>query len=241
MKKLQARQIIITGASTGIGREAALCLAKLGHQVIAVARSEELLLSLQALCPEQIRVVAADLSKEEGRFRVKAALSSENTGVYLINNAAVAEAGLLKNLTEENWDKHFNLNVKAVVFLVKLLKEHLVGGRVLNISTGLAHSGMQGLMAYSASKAALMTATECLNLELEQDKILCATLLTGIVDTPMQKRLREYSADIFPNTAIFKGFHNDKVLSSPAVVAEFMVKVLLESADDHFAREWERL
>lgn len=242
MSKTLTHHVIITGASSGIGREVAIHLAERGHYVLAVARRGELLESLRANFPEHIRVVVADIATSTGREKIlNAVKETQQLRWYLINNAAVANPALLADMTEKHWDDHFNINVKAVVFLVKLLRFYLVEGRILSISTGLAHSSMQGLMAYGASKAALLAVTDCLSLELENDRIKCASLLTGIVDTPMQERLRNYSKEIFPKTVIFKEFAETKSLYSPTVVAEFIIRVLLDSDDEEFVQEWERV
>jgi len=93
----------------------------------------------------------------------------------------------LDSITEIHWQQHFQINVEAPVLLTNLLLEHLRGGRVLVISSSLAHRPAGALTAYGASKAAMLTLKNSWNAEFNQKyNILFARAQPGTVDTPIQ-------------------------------------------------------
>ena len=150
------KKIVITGASSGIGRALAMQFASLGHRVIPLARHRELLETLQQTYPLHIEIIVADITKTVDRDSLKAALSKEERGVFLVHNAGIAVPQLISGLSEELWERHYALNIKAPLFLTQLLLPHLKdGGRVLNVSSGLAHTPMPAMATYGISKAAL--------------------------------------------------------------------------------------
>lgn len=233
--------IIITGASSGIGKALSLQLAKAGHKVIAVGRNQAALEELKQAEPHFIIPVVADITKAEDREKIKQALSLDDSGVYLVHNAGIATPATLQDMTEDEWDQHYLINTKAPVFLTKLLLPHLKnGGRVLNISTGLAHSTLPGFSAYGVSKAALYMMKEFLNTELSNDDIACGSALPGIVDTPIQDRIRTFSESKFPAVGLFQGFKERNELLTPITAAKFLAWLLLDSEKEAFSKgEWD--
>jgi len=235
------RTIIITGATSGIGNALAKWLAKYGHLVIAVGRNEKALEELTRLYPANIKAIICDLTKDEDRTKITNSLPADLDGVYLVSNAGIAVPGLLANLTEEEWDRHYLINTKAPVFLTKLLLPHLKnGGRVLNISTGLAHSSLPGFSAYGVSKAALYMMKEFCNTELHDQNITFGSAMPGIVDTPIQEHIRSTSIAEFPAVGLFKGFKQRDELLAPVTVAKFLAWLLLETDKKEFSNgEWD--
>jgi NAD(P)-dependent dehydrogenase (short-subunit alcohol dehydrogenase family) len=232
------KTIIITGATSGIGKALALHLAKAGHKIIAVGRNEAALAELHQANPDQIIPVAADLSKYADLTKINDALSHDVKGIYLVHNAGVAVPGLLKDMTKESWDQHIGVNITAPVFLTKLLLPHLKnGGRVLNISTGLAHSPMPGFSAYGISKAALYMMKEFFNAELRDQGIIFGSAMPGVVNTPMQEKIRSTSASQFPSVVFFEGLKERNELIDPETSAKFLAWLLLETRDEDFSKE----
>ena len=93
------KKIIITGTSSGIGLALTEHFASLGHHVIAVTRRQEALEILQQSYPLNITIVIADVTKTNERLNIKQALSTEDTGVFLIHNAGIAIPRLLSEVS----------------------------------------------------------------------------------------------------------------------------------------------
>lgn len=231
-----SKTIIITGASSGIGMASANHLASLGHTVIAVGRNKDALHKLQLLYPAQINIVIADLTNEADWLKISNAVNPESSGVYFVHSAGVAVPQLLANLTVEEWDKHYLVNTKSLVFLVRQLLPNLKnGGRVLNISTELAGMPLIAMASYGITKAASLLWKEYANVELNKEGIFFGTVMPGVVDTPIQENLRSYDNQAFPSADLFKGFFQRNELTSPATVAKFIAWLLLNVDEDEFA------
>jgi len=232
------KTIIITGASSGIGRALSIHLASLKYHVIAVARNQEALEQLQQLYPVNIKIVIADITKIEDRLKIKNALCPEEVGVYLIHNAGIASPKLLADISEEEWDQHYLVNLKAPVFLTQLLLPHLKnGGRVLNISTGLAHKPMAAMSAYGISKSALFMLKEYFNVESKENNIVFSSAMPGVVDSPLQEKMRSSNSKIFPSVDLFKGFFLRGELLDTATVAKFLAWLLLNVESAEFTKD----
>ena len=236
-----SKTIIITGASSGIGKALALHLAKSGHKIIAVGRNETALAELSQAAPDRIIPVVADLTRTDDLTKIQRALSPDDKGIYLVHNAGVAVPALLQDMTEDSWDQHYLVNTKAPVFLTKLLLPNLKdGGRVLNISTGLAHGTLPGFSAYGVSKAALYLMKEYLNAELQDMDIACGSAMPGIVDTPIQEQIRTTSITKFPAVGLFQGFKQRDELLAPETAAKFLAWLLIQSEKEQFMKsDWD--
>lgn len=229
------KTIIITGASSGIGWALATHFAKIGHQIIAVGRNADQLKKLKNLFPENMRIVIADLKNVQDRIKIKNILSVQAQGVYLIHNAGIAVPSTLTNMTEKIWDNHYLTNIKAPVFLTQLLLPNLKnGGRILSVSTGLAHHPLPGFSAYGTTKAAFYMLKEFFNAEFKNEDIAWGSAMPGIVDTPLQEHLRAYDSQDFPAVNLFRGFQERNELLSPLSVAKFLAWLLLESPLEQF-------
>lgn len=232
------KKIIITGATSGIGRALTLHLASLGHSIIAIGRNQVALDELTSSLPERITTITADITKTEDRLKVKQALSPDDKGLYLVHNAGIAIPTLLKDISEKEWDQHYLINTKAPVFLTQQLIPHLKnGGRVLHISTGLAHFTLPGFSAYGVTKAAFYMLKEFCNTELLDHDIAFGSVMPGVVDTPIQDKIR--NADL-PVADMFKGFKERDELLSPEVVAKFLAWLLFETdKQDYVKGDWD--
>ena len=235
------KTIIITGTSSGIGKALALHLAQSGHKVIAVGRTKAALDELSRTDPSHITTLVADITKSEDRLKIKEVLPLGARGIYLVHNAGIAVPTLLADLSEEEWDQHFSVNTKAPVFLTQLLLPHLQnGGRVLNISTSLAHGALPGFSVYGVSKSALYLMKEYLNTELLDQTIVCGSAMPGVVDTPIQEHIRSTSITKFPAVGLFLGFKQRDELLAPATAAKFLAWLLMETDKEQFMKgDWD--
>jgi len=232
------KTIVITGASSGIGRALAEHFASINFQVVAIARRKEKLDELEALYPNHITSVVADITKAEDRVKIQNALRPNDSGIYLVHNAGIATPKKLSELTEEEWDEHYLVNTKAPIFLTKLLLPNLInGGRVLNVSTGLAHKSLAAMSAYGISKSALYMWKEYSNAEFNEQGILFASAMPGVVDTPIQRAMRSYDPSHFPAVHVFQGFFQRGELLKAETAAKFLSWLLLSVDDESFIKD----
>lgn len=231
------KTIVVTGASSGIGKALVLHLASLKYNVIATARNKAALKELQTFYPANIRIVIGDITKREVQLEIREVLAPNEHTIILVHNAGIAIPRLFGEMTEELWDQHYLLNTKSPIFLTQLLLPHLKnGGRVLNISTGLAHTTMAAMSAYSVSKAGLFFWKEYCNVELKEQGISFGSAMPGVVDTAMQARIRACEPEAFSSVDLFKGFYQRHELISPATVAKFLAWLLLVVDDETFTK-----
>lgn len=234
------KTIVVTGASSGIGNALAKHLASLKYNVVATARNKVALDELQASSPAYIKIVVGDITTSTVHSEIKEAVVNNEQPIILVHNAGVAIPQLFSEMTEELWDQHYLINAKAPVFLTKLLLPYLKnGGRVLNISTGLAHTPMAAMSAYGVSKGALFFWKEFCNVELKNQGVSFGSAMPGIVDTNMQARIRASDSEKFPNVELFKGFYQRHELLSPHTIAKFLTWLILQTDDETFIKgEW---
>ncbi|MFI6152763.1 SDR family oxidoreductase [Kitasatospora sp. NPDC051170] len=194
-RALEGRTALVTGGSRGIGRAIAERLGRDGA-VVAVGYARE---------KEAAAEVVEGIRAAGGRaFALPAALGWHGDAVALweafderigehaptggvdiiVNNAGIGRSADLASLTEEGFDEVFAVNVRAPLFIVKHGLERLRdGGRIINISSGLARIAMPEVMAYGSTKGALDTFTLNLAKELGPRGITVNSVAPGIVDT----------------------------------------------------------
>lgn len=189
--------IVITGASQGIGYELAKRLsADQQHKILAVSRNLEALVKLQFLCREQygndIIILNGDITSEE--FRKELVKEAEKlAGVdILVNNAGLLINKMFKEMEDVDFDRMFSVNVKAPFNLIQqMLPLFNKPAHVVNIGSMGGFQGsakFPGLSLYSASKGALAILTECLAEELKELDIRLNCLALGSAQTEMLTR-----------------------------------------------------
>lgn len=186
--------IVITGASRGIGFETALQLCKDGHHVLAVARNGKGLEKLQALAASagvgnRLMILPVDLTSEkdiqELVFTVKSLGGKTDV---LINNAGTLLNKPFEQINLAELRQVYELNVFAPFRLIQALLPFMNGGHIVNISSMGAVQGSSkfpGLSAYSSGKAALANLTELLAEELKEKNIKVNCLALGAAQTEM--------------------------------------------------------
>jgi 3-oxoacyl-[acyl-carrier protein] reductase len=184
--------IIVTGASRGIGRELVKILAGEGHRVLACARSGKKLFELQAEAGEAAQIIplAIDLgSPESYELVAKTVKQLELEPSILINNAGYLVNKPIEELHANDFEQAFNINVKAVFLLVQALLPFMPkGAHIVNIGSMGGYQGsakFPGLSLYSAAKGALAILTECLAEELKDRGIKANCLALGAAQTEM--------------------------------------------------------
>lgn len=202
--------ILITGASNGIGAEIVRTLAKSdNHQIFALARSVEKLHTLAKECSlnSKSKVIPIEFDLEDVAYGALLVEISRYTNQLdgVVHNAGVLIARAFEDFTPFEFDKIFNINVKAPYFLTQtLLSLLLPGSHVVMISSMGGFQGsakFAGLSAYSAAKGALTVLSESLATELAPRKIAVNALALGATQTEMlQKAFPGYEAPVSAKT-----------------------------------------
>jgi NAD(P)-dependent dehydrogenase (short-subunit alcohol dehydrogenase family) len=186
---------LITGASRGLGRSAALALAKDGHDILFTYLSRQddaqvLVDEIKALGRTAV-ALPLDVSNSQNfaafAEQVAEALNThwQRTDFdFLINNAGIGVHAPFSETTEAQFDLMLNIHLKGVFFLTqKLLPLIKNGGRILNISSGLTRFSFAGYTAYAVMKGAVETLSRYLALELAERRISVNTLAPGAIET----------------------------------------------------------
>ncbi|HYH97193.1 SDR family oxidoreductase [Hyalangium sp.] len=190
----RGRVVLITGASSGIGRAAARAYAAQGAHLILAARREELLRELaRELEGLGVRAVAVrcDITQAADVARLAREAEEQFGGVdILVNNAGIGLFGPVEALSEEQLRKVFELNFFALVrvtqAILPLLRKR-PGGQILNVSSVLGHRGMPLLGGYCAAKAAVNALTESLRAELAAERISVLLVSPGFTETEFRQ------------------------------------------------------
>lgn len=233
---------LITGASSGIGREFARLLASRVKALVLVARRVE---RLEALASELraanqdlvVCVKACDLGDSAALTRMVSEVQAEVGNVdVLVNNAGMGDMGLLDRSEWQKTDLMIRVNVSALSHLTHLLVKPMVErgrGGILNISSGFGLSFMPGFAAYAATKHYVTAYTESLRLELRDSGVVVSQVCPGPVATEFESLVgnptgREVPAFIQISAeqcarAALRGFERDRALTVPG----FWIKVAL--------------
>jgi NAD(P)-dependent dehydrogenase (short-subunit alcohol dehydrogenase family) len=192
------RVAIITGASSGIGRRTVERLAAAGAFVVAFARESEALETLGASSPAQIETVGGDVADESAIERLfERAESRFGDCDLLVNCAGSIVPRRLQEMTVAEWDRHFEVNVRGTFLTARRAARSMIArrsGSIINIASISGVVGPQkfpGFSAYCASKAAVISMTEVLAVELKDYGIRVNCISPGSVDTPMLRRAHE--------------------------------------------------
>ena len=182
---------LITGASKGIGKEAARLFATSGWDLLLVARSEDLLESLAldlTKTGQRVFYQSIDFADQEAiPSGLKELLGKGLSPKVLINNAGVAWTGGLLSMPLKDWQWILQLNLTSVFQVCRAVVPSMRtnGGLVINVSSHASRNAFPQWGAYCATKAALASFTKCLAEEERQHSIRACTLTLGSVNTTL--------------------------------------------------------
>ncbi|MEX0773835.1 MAG: SDR family oxidoreductase [Balneolales bacterium] len=190
---MSKKKILLTGASRGIGYQTALLLASQGHTVVAVARRADKLQELNQKYSSKIIPIKADFTKTGDISRLlKEVESLFQTVDLVIHNAGGIKVKPFEELSDDDWQYHLDVNLLSAVRLFRgILPMLSTGSHLLTISSMGGFQGASkfpGLSAYSVSKGALTTLTECLATEVSHKNIAVNCLCLGAVQTEMLEK-----------------------------------------------------
>ena len=188
------RVVLITGASSGIGRAAALAYAAQGAQLVLAARREELLREVvrevEALGSRAL-AVRCDITQPDDVERLMREADAHYGGVdILINNAGVGLFGPVEALSEAQLRQVFEVNFFALVRTTRAalpLLRRRPGAQIVNVSSVLGHRGLPLLGGYCAAKAAVNALTESLRAELASERISVLLVSPGFTETEFRQ------------------------------------------------------
>ena len=192
--KLQRRVVIITGATSGIGRAVARRFASSADRVIAIGRDRG---ALEEVETEIVRgggecsTIQLDVTNDaETSTAFESVIRETNRLDVLVNAAGHISSGSIENTSLAAWDAMMNVNLRAVFHLMQLAAPHLIKskGNIVNISSVTGLRSFPGVLAYCVSKAGLDQLTRCAALELAPKGVRVNAVNPGVVVTEIHKR-----------------------------------------------------
>ena len=187
---------VITGSARGIGAATAALFADLGYNVVLNYKTSEAeALALKEKLGEKAIAVRADVSTPEGaKLLFDAAKQAFGSVDVLVNNAGVAQQKLFTDITQEDYNRMFDCNVRSVFNCCQCALPDMIHrkcGRIINISSMWGITGASCEVHYSASKAAVIGLTKALAREVAPSGITVNCIAPGVIDTPMNKGFDE--------------------------------------------------
>ena len=211
-KPLEGRVALITGASRGLGRAMAVALAQGGAKLALVARDEDKLKETAAevaSAGSEARIFIADVAREADVEGLKHDVAHTYGHIdILINNAGINHRKNLVDFTLDEWQRVMNTNVTSVFLMCRAFIPMMQGrgyGRIINMTSIMAHVSLPGRTVYSTTKTALLGMTRALAQEVSADGITVVGISPGPFGTEM----------------------NTPIMQNPEINAQFISKIPL--------------
>jgi 3-oxoacyl-[acyl-carrier protein] reductase len=220
---------IVTGGGRGIGRAIALRLAEAGASVVVndVEPVDEVVTEIKAMGRQALPVLADVSSAKEVERLMAEAISAYGRIDILVNNAGIARDQLLLRMTEEEWDRVLEVDLKSVFLCTRAVLKHMVKerrGRVISIASIVGMVGNPGQANYAAAKAGIIGFTRTVAKEVASRGITVNAIAPGFIDTEMTKGLKaEWKEELKKRIPLGR-------LGSPADVAEAVAFLASEEA-----------
>lgn len=232
--KLEGKVAIVTGASSGMGRETAICFAKDGARVTLVGRNTKRLGEVE----EQIKsaggsciTVSVDLTKLPGINKVVEQTMSEFGRVdILVNAAGIFPLGEFLTNSEVQYDHTMATNVKSQFFLSQRVAQEMKKqnkGKIINFSSVAGKIGFATAVLYCSSKAAILGMTKAMALELAPYNIRVNALVPGNIRTPMNEELlknKDYEDFMISKTPL-------KYIDGPTGITQLILFLASDDSD----------
>lgn len=195
---------LVTGATTGIGKEIALTLAEDGFDVVInyIQYDEDVKNQIEAMGRKCLLIEGNVTSLEDMEKMTKEVMDTFGRIDVLVNNAGITRDTLLLRMTEQDFDSVLNVNMKGAFCTMKnivpiMMKQR--SGRIINISSVVGMVGNAGQINYSASKAALLGMTKSLAKEVASRGILVNAVAPGFIATRMTDQLNDAQKEAIMN------------------------------------------
>ncbi len=188
--------VLITGASSGLGKDFAQIFAEKGYNLVLVARSEEKLNKIAKDLEEKYKIKATvlvkDLSEADSATKIYFELKNRDINIdVLINNAGFGKIGAFIDEKLSTYTEMLNLNVTTLTEMTALFLPEMIErnkGKILNIASTAAFQSLPNFGVYAATKAYVLNFTEALHYELKDTNIAVTALCPGPTVTGFAKR-----------------------------------------------------
>ncbi|MDR6552752.1 elongation factor P 5-aminopentanone reductase [Paenibacillus qinlingensis] len=206
-KPFSEQTVLITGASRGIGAAIAQRFAAVGMQIVIHYRdSHEAANEIARSCMKQgatVMTVSADIQSHEQILKMKDKLAQMNMiPDIIVNNAGISHYGMLSDVTEEDWDRVMNVNLKGSFLCTQAFMAAMVQqkyGRIINVSSIWGISGASCEVLYSTAKGGLNAFTKALAKELAPSGVTVNAVAPGAVQTDMMAGFQAEELDAITN------------------------------------------
>jgi len=194
----EKRLAVVTGAARGIGRAIVLELLKQGRVVAGLDIIADQLAELEKVVKEAgftIITKCVDITNTNEFTEILESLASDHGGIgILINNAGITRDNLLIRMSDEEFDKVLEVNLRAAFVAMRTAARYMMRnkfGRIINISSVSGVMGNPGQANYAASKAGLIGLTKTIARELAKKNVTANCVAPGFIDTEMSRKLPE--------------------------------------------------
>ena len=201
MTNLSGKTILVTGASSGIGHHFARRLSGRGATVIGAARRVDALetLAKEAPGPGRIISIAMDVTSTMSiEQTIDEAEARAGPIDILVNNAGIAHSARAVDISEADFDRVFDTNVKGALFVARAVGKRMIerqaAGRIVNVASVAGMTVMPRLMVYGMSKAAVIFMTKCLAREWGRYDVNVTALCPGYLATELNAEYRSSEA-----------------------------------------------
>ncbi len=208
-QRLQDKAGIVTGAGTGIGRACAIALAKEGARVVLAGRRKDRIEQVASAIGDSAYPIPVDVSEPGEIRRLLDETVKQFGGLnFLLNNAGVLHMGNAEQITEQQWDQTFHINVRAVWLLSRAALPPMRiagGGSIINMASTLGLVGAPNRAAYAPSKGAVVQLTKSMAIDHGHENIRVNAICPSFVETELTAgilgQLRDPAAVLRQRTA----------------------------------------
>ena len=229
--RVKDKVVIITGGGSGIGKETGILFAKEGAKVVIAdvneKRGAETVELIKNAGGEAFFAKLDVSNREQAKQVVKETIAKYGRVDVLINNAGIIQDALVVKMTEEQWDKVININLKGPFNCIQAVVGQMISqgsGVILNISSIVALYGNVGQTNYAATKAGLVGMTKTLAKELGKKGIRVNAVAPGFIYTPMTETMPEKILEMMKEKTPLKR------LGTPADIASTLLFLASDDA-----------
>ncbi len=242
-KRLFGKNILVTGAGSGIGRAIAILFAQHGANLALIDINKEAIRKVSAECEElgiKVKHYTTDVSEaDQVKQMVDEVFADFEQIDILVNNAGIGATFVsIIHMKEEQWDQIIKVNLKSVFLVTRAIARRMIKnkapkdqlrGKIINMSSMRGKTGRSGFGAYGASKAGIIILTQTLAQELGPKKITVNAICPGLIKTPIYGNI---SIENLAGSSLPTCLEKFKPVGLPEDVAK--VALFLASSDSDF-------